>query len=143
MNCTLQPLSSSFPRVAYNIAISCNGSILRAKFLTEKRGIIRPSLLVTSSEQSMTLNSPGSFNYYYCKLALCSALRRVCCPSFCRNPVLKLLHARTNISCHREKYYESHPSVHSLRVEHEQSVSLTLEKHTPLFVTGFILQGEK
>lgn len=91
----------------------------------------------------MTLNSPIFFNYYYCTLALCNALRRVCCTSFCRNPVLKLLHARTGISCDREKNHKSHPSDHNSHVEYEQSVSLTVEKHTHLSVTGFILQGEK
>lgn len=72
--------------------------------------------------------------YYYCKVAL----RRAHCTSFCRNPVLKLLHARTHIS----RDHESHPIDHSLHIEYVQSVSLALGKHTRLSVICLILQGK-
>lgn len=94
-----------------------------------KEGIIRPLSHLQWAICIWHVTPLFFFNYYYCKLALCNALR-LCCPSFCRNPIWKLLHARTNISCDREKNHGSHPNGHSLHVEYEQSHSW--KTHTSL-----------
>lgn len=135
------PFSS--PAIALDVVIFCNDSAQIAEALAWRRGTIRPvSHLQWAICIQCLIPQLAYFFNYYCKLALCNIRRTVRSTRFCRNRILKSLHAGTHTVCDHEKKHGSHPTDHGSHIEYVWSVRLTLGKHTHLSVTWFILQGK-